>query len=144
MRDINIEDYDLSVRIREENDIVVARQMVKNMVRKMGFTLSDVTKISTAVSELARNIYRYAGEGYILLREKQEKDGKNVEVEIVAYDRGPGIEDLDSALKDGYTTTRNSFGLGLPGVRRLMDSFHIESEKGSGTIVIVSKKRRAF
>jgi len=132
----------MSIKIKEEKDIVVARQIVKDIAKRLGFSLADITKVSTAVSELARNIYRYAKEGFILVKEK--KSGEEVEIEVVALDNGPGIEDIELALKSGYTTTRNSLGLGLSGVKKLMDSFYIESEKGVGTVVIASKRRRAF
>lgn len=139
---IKPDDYDFSVRIKEERDIVIARQMVKDIAKKLGFSLADITKISTVVSELARNIYRYAGEGFIYFREK--KEGKDVYIEIAAYDRGPGIKDIDLAVQGGFTTTKGSLGLGLSGVRRLMDEFAIESEAGKGTLVLTAKRRRSF
>ena len=139
---INFEEYDVAVKIKEEKDIVVARQMVKDIARRLGFSLADITKISTAVSELARNIYRYAKEGFIYVKEK--KEGQNVAIEIVAYDKGPGIENINQAIMGGFTTTKGSLGLGLSGVRRLMDEFFIDSEVGIGTVVIVSKRRRSF
>ncbi|MBO8158545.1 anti-sigma regulatory factor [Thermosyntropha sp.] len=139
---IKPEEYDFFVRINEEKDIVIARQMVKDIAKKLGFSLADITKISTVVSELARNIYRYVGEGFIYIRER--KEGKDVYIELVAYDRGPGIEDIDLAITGGFTTTKGSLGLGLSGVRRLMDEFSIKSEVGKGTLVIVAKRRRSF
>lgn len=135
-------DYDLTVKIREESDVAVARRMAKQFSEKLGFSLADVTKIATAVSELSRNIYRYAGSGEIHMK-KREVDGLPM-VEIIAADRGPGIEDLKKAVREGYTTSQRSFGLGLAGVKRLMDSFEITSEKGKGTVVVVGKRRRRF
>lgn len=139
---INIDDYDVFIKIKEEKDIVVARQMVKGIAKKLGFSLADITKISTAVSELSRNIYRYAESGYIYVKEKNRNN--EIELEIVAVDKGPGIENVELAVVRGYTTTKGSLGLGLSGVRRLMDTFYIESKVGVGTVVIISKRRRTF
>ncbi|SHG61461.1 serine/threonine-protein kinase RsbT [Thermosyntropha lipolytica DSM 11003] len=141
MRDIKMEDYDMLVKINDERDIVVARQMVKDFAKRMGFSLADITKISTAVSELARNIFRYAGSGFIYIR---ENTGEEKEIEIAAVDKGPGIENVEAAVEAGFTTSKGSLGLGLSGVRRLMDSFFIESEVNRGTVVIVTKRRRTF
>lgn len=143
MIEINPGEYDLVLKIKEEKDIAVSRQMAKNFVQSMNFSLADVTKISTVVSELARNIYRYAKEGYIYIRKKEDPD-KTEFVEIVAVDKGPGIEDIDLAITGGYTTFKSSLGLGLPSIRRLMDSFSIKSEVGKGTVVITEKRRRRF
>lgn len=136
------EDYDLAVKIKSEDDIYVARQVVKNFAEKAGFSLADVTKITTAVSELARNIYRYAQEGAIYVRLKYQSD--EVIMEVVAYDRGPGIPNIEKAISRGYSTFQRSLGLGLSGVKRLMDSFFIASEVGKGTVVIVEKRKRKF
>lgn len=141
MRNISVGEYQLVIKVAREEDIVIARQMVKNFAAEIGFSLVDVTKIATVVSELARNIFRYAGSGLILVRLREEEEKV---LEIVAYDEGPGIENLGVVLQGGYSTSSRSFGLGLSGVKRLMDSFEIESEKGKGTIVRVEKRRRRF
>lgn len=138
------QDFDIVMKIEEESDIAVSRQMAKNFAQKHDFSLADVTKIATAVSELARNIYRYAKEGHIYIRKKDAGPDRSVAIEIVACDRGPGIENLDLALSGGYTTSDRSLGLGLSGIRRLMDSFEIRSEVGKGTFVRVEKRRRAL
>jgi len=142
--DVNSHDYDMVLKIKDENDIAVSRQMAKSFAQKNNFSLADVTKIATAVSELARNIYRYAKEGYIYIRKKETGADKAVSIEIVACDRGPGIENVELAVVRGYTTSERSLGLGLSGIRRLMDSFNIKSEIGKGTVVIVEKRRLGF
>lgn len=141
---INPHDYDLILKLKEEKDVAVSRQMAKNFSQKIDFSLADVTKIATVVSELARNIYRYAKEGYIYIRKKEVGPDKVPCIEIVAVDKGPGIEDVELAVTGGYTTSERSLGLGLSGIRRLMDSFSIKSEVGKGTVVIVEKRRRGF
>ncbi len=141
MEKVDPVNYDTFIKISEENDIVLARKMAKDFANKAGFSLADVTKIATTVSELARNIYRYAKEGLILFKLRgDEKDT----IEIVAFDEGPGIEDLELALTKGYSTTKRSLGLGLSGIKRLMDEFKIESKPGKGTIVKVAKRKRRF
>ncbi|SHF59275.1 serine/threonine-protein kinase RsbT [Caldanaerobius fijiensis DSM 17918] len=140
MLKINPLDYDLIIKIKDENDIVISRQMAKNFAQKLDFSLVDVTKIATAVSELARNIYRYAKEGYIYI--KKETKANNPCIKIVATDEGPGIQNVDQAIAGGFTTSEKSLGLGLSGVRRLMDDFYIHSEVGKGTTVIIEKRRR--
>lgn len=134
--------FDVVVRITREEDIAIARQMAKQLAQETGFSLADVTKIATSVSELARNIYRYARQGRIMIRKKEEKEGPSIEV--IAADRGPGIPDVEVVLTRGYTTYERSLGIGLSGVKRLMDSFAIYSEVGKGTVVITEKRRRKF
>jgi len=142
--DINVRDYDIVLNIKDENDITVSRQMAKSFAQKNNFSLADVTKIATAVSELARNIYRYAKKGHICIKKKETGPDKDIIIEILAYDRGPGIENVERAIVRGYTTSERSLGLGLSGIRRLMDSFYINSEVDKGTVVVVEKRRRGF
>jgi serine/threonine-protein kinase RsbT len=106
------------------------------MAKELGFSASDATLLATAISELARNIVSYARRGEIILRATNncERSG----VMVVARDDGPGIPSIDLALQDGYSTS-GSLGLGLPGVRRLVDEFEIVSAVGSGTTVTVRK-----
>lgn len=136
-------EFDVVVRITKEEDIAVARQMAKKLAQEMGFSLADTTKIATAVSELARNIYRYAQQGRIMVR---KKDGRKSDpsIEIIAADQGPGIPDVELVLTKGYTTYERSLGIGLSGVKRLMDSFAIYSVAGKGTVVVAEKRRRRF
>lgn len=123
----------LSVRI--ESDILAARQHGREVAEHVGFSGSDLALIATAISEVARNIVVHAGGGAILISELA--DGRPG-IEIVARDDGPGILDIDLAMQDGYSTV-NSLGLGLPGARRLMDEFTIESQDGHGTTVVMRK-----
>lgn len=106
------------------------------MAGSLGFTATDLTCIATAISEIARNIVSYAREGEVHMQVVRR--GELQGVEIVAVDRGPGIADLEAAMRDGFSTIR-SFGMGLPGARRLMDEFEIESTLGSGTRVVMRK-----
>jgi serine/threonine-protein kinase RsbT len=124
------------VRIISERDIVVARQKGRALATNLGFSLGNATLIATAISELARNVISYAGEGMIAMNVIY--DSKREGLLIVASDEGPGISDIPRALRDGFSTS-GSLGIGLPGVRRLMDDFAIDSEPGRGTIVTVTK-----
>lgn len=103
---------------------------------ELGFPKTDLALIATAISELARNILTYAGEGEIEVA--VEEAGGRRGLVITARDQGPGIADIALALQDGYSTSR-SLGIGLPGVQRLMDEFEVTSEQGSGTIVRATK-----
>jgi serine/threonine-protein kinase RsbT len=126
----------MRVAIRSDADIVTAREQGRALARLVGFTGSDLTVIATAISELGRNILTYAGSGEIVLRPTHASTKHGLLV--VARDEGPGIPDVALALQDGYSTS-NSLGLGLPGTRRLMDEFEIESFVGRGTTVTVKK-----
>ena len=127
---------DIRVAIRSNLDIVTARQEGRALAAYIGFTATDVTLIATAISELARNIVSYARHGEILL---SVVEGANTRgVMIVSRDAGPGISNVDDAMRDGFSTS-GGLGLGLPGVRRLMDEFAIESAVGRGTTVCIKK-----
>jgi serine/threonine-protein kinase RsbT len=130
---------EIRVAINSDQDIVSARQKGRLMATELGFSTGDATLIATAISELARNIVSYAGKGEIKLQEIQ--GSSQVGILVVASDAGPGIVDIRQALRDGYSTS-GSLGLGLPGVRRLMDEFTITSQQGRGTIVAVKKWRQ--
>jgi len=125
-----------AVTITSASDIVAARQCGRELAGKIGFSGSDLTVIATAISELARNIVEYAGQGEIVLGVAQK--GARRGLQIVARDKGPGIPDVARALQDGYSTGKG-LGLGLPGVRRLTDELEIESRAGRGTVVIARK-----
>ena len=125
----------LFVEIASEEGIITARQKVRELSRDMGFSTVDQTRIATAVSELTRNLYRFAGKGMVTILNLQ---GDRNGIQIVCEDDGPGIADIELAMTDGYSTLK-SLGLGLPGARRLIDDFQIESEPGKGTKVTVSK-----
>ena len=129
---------EIRVAINSDQDIVSARQEGRALATKLGFSGVDATFIATAISELARNILAYAGKGEIVLRAIH---GSGDGILVVASDAGPGIRDIPQALRDGFSTS-GSLGLGLPGVRRLMDEFEIKSRPGHGTTVSVKKWTR--
>jgi serine/threonine-protein kinase RsbT len=130
---------ELKIQIEREIDIIAARQAGRQMAGHLGFSATDQTLIATAISEVARNILIYAQRGEIQI--EQIADGARTGIQVVAADEGPGIENVDLALRDGYST-KNSLGLGLPGARRLMDDFKLASELGHGTRVTMKKWRR--
>ncbi|MEU2258321.1 ATP-binding protein [Nocardia xishanensis] len=120
------------IAVKLSADIVTARQAGRELAAKLGFSLTDCTMISTAISEIARNITSYAGTGEIRLL-VGDREGRQALV-VQASDQGPGIRDIPRALEDGYSTGRG-LGLGLPGARRLMDRLTIDSAPGRGTLV---------
>jgi len=124
------------ISIASDLDIIRARQTGRTEAAKLGFSSTDLTLIATAISELARNIVMYAKEGEIIVRIVRAKEKRGIVV--IARDNGPGIADTRQTLQDGFSTSR-SLGLGLPGVRRLMDELEIESQLGQGTVVITKK-----
>lgn len=124
------------VPIRDELDIVRARQEGRQMAKNMGFGAVDLARIATAISELARNIYTYAQTGEIQLEEVTK--GNRRGIQVMAVDQGPGIPNIEEAMRDGFTTS-NGLGAGLPGTRRLVDEFEIESHVRQGTRVTVRK-----
>ncbi len=130
---------EVSVAIEREADIVLARQAGRQLAAALGFSTTDQTLIATAISEVARNIVVYALQGEIVLT--QAADGGRVGIQVMAVDQGPGIDNKDMAMRDGYST-KNSLGLGLPGARRLMDDFNLHSEVGRGTTVTMKKWKR--
>ena len=129
---------EVEVAINSDQDIVLARQRGRAMAIELGFSSGDGTLIATAISELARNIVSYARKGQIKLKGIQ--GSSRVGILVIASDEGPGISDIRQALRDGFSTS-GSLGLGLPGVRRLMDEFEISSQSGRGTTVKVKKWR---
>jgi serine/threonine-protein kinase RsbT len=128
-----------------EDDIVLSRQRAREVARQLGFGAVDQSRIATAVSELARNVVRYAtdGRGEVVVRTIAAAAGERerVGIEIVVADEGPGISDIDQALRDGFTSG-GGMGMGLPGTRRLMDEMSIESAVGRGTTITIRKWRR--
>jgi len=129
---------EIRVAINSDQDIVTARQKGRALAIELGFSTGDATLIATSISELARNIISYARRGEIILKAIQGSSRQGIS--IIASDSGPGIRDIRQAMRDGFSTS-GSLGLGLPGVRRLMDDFEIASEPGRGTIVKVKKWR---
>ena len=130
---------EVRVSIDRDVDIVSARQKGRELASQCGFPSTDLAVVATAISELARNIVRYAARGEVILRLIDDNGRRGVEV--VAADDGPGIPDVALAMQDGYSTS-GSLGLGLPGTRRLMDEFEIKSDFGKGTTVTVRKWKR--
>ena len=119
-----------------EVDVAYAALDAKNYAKRIGFTAKDQYLISTAVSELARNIVTYASKGCIFLSTIEQDFKKGIEV--VADDSGPGIQDLEKAMLDNFSS-RGTLGVGLPGTKRLMDDFQISSSSAEGTTVTVRK-----
>lgn len=118
------------VRIMTEWDIVAARQLGRNVAKELGFGTVDQARITTAISELARNIYLYAGKGQIGIEQVADRGKKGLK--IIAEDQGPGIPDIRKVMEDGFSTS-GGLGAGLPGVKRLMDEFSLNSVAGGGT-----------
>ena len=129
---------EIRVPIEREDDVVIARQKGRELAAETGFSNTDRTIIALAISEIARNIVKFATRGEIAVAVVTENERTGVTV--VARDVGPGIADIDRAVRDGYSTY-GGLGLGLPGARRLMDEFEILSEPGSGTTVTMTKWR---
>lgn len=127
------------VPIASDTDIVTARQRGRTLATQLGFTSGDATIVATAISELARNIVLYAKRGEVVVTPVEARDNRGLI--ITAHDEGEGIADVRQAMQDGYSTS-GRLGVGLPGVKRLMDEFEIISEMGKGTTVIVKKWMR--
>jgi len=124
----------LRISIHEEEDILIARRMVKKETERLGFRSVDRTRITTAVSELTRNIVRYAGSGELIAR--TDSTG----IEIICQDHGPGMPDVKQAMEEGYSSG-GTLGMGLIGAKRLMDRFGIETGS-DGTKITIFKKLR--
>ena len=124
------------IAMRGDRDIVEARRIVRALAKELAFSPTELAMIATAVSELARNILSYARDGQVVLASVQ--DGRRRGIQVIARDDGPGIPDVALAVTDGFSSS-GGLGLGLPGARRLMDEFEIESASGSGTTVTVTK-----
>ncbi len=131
-------DNEIRVRISADSDVVEARKGARDLAARLGFSKTEMTVIATAVSEISRNIVRFAERGEVLL---ELVDEPRAGLRVVARDIGPGIPDVERALAEGYSTYRG-LGLGLPGARRLMDEFDIASEVGRGTTITMTKWRR--
>jgi serine/threonine-protein kinase RsbT len=129
-------DVQSCVKILNEWDIVAVRQLGRNVAKELNFGTVDQARITTAISELARNIFLYAGQGQVHI-EKVYEYGK-WGLRIIAEDNGPGIQDIRKVMEDGFSTS-GGLGAGLPGVKRLMDDFDIESTPNKGTVVTATK-----
>ena len=133
---------ELQLPIAGEPDIVAARQAAREVAKRLGFGMVDQSRIATAVSELTRNVVRYAtdGRGRVVIRELATPTSR-MGIEIVVADDGPGIADVSEALREGVTSGPG-LGMGLPGTKRLMDEMEIDTAPGRGTIVTIRKWRR--
>jgi serine/threonine-protein kinase RsbT len=127
------------VPIQKEADIVLARRAVREAASRLGFGATDTTRIVTAASELARNVFRYACPG--VMRLHQLDDGDRSGLELQFEDHGPGIANAERGLREGFPTS-GGLGLGLRGAKRLMDEMDVRTEMGKGTLVTVRKWRR--
>jgi serine/threonine-protein kinase RsbT len=127
---------DLHVPIEREGDIVTARQKGRQLASELGFSGTDQTIIALAISEMARNIISYAQRGGVTLTQVESAGRRGLM--IVAADQGPGIADIELAMRDGYSSVR-SLGVGLPGTKRVMDEFDLVSTVGHGTTITMKK-----
>jgi serine/threonine-protein kinase RsbT len=124
--------------VQSAEDVVAVRQAVRLRAVELGFSLVDQTKIVTAASELARNIVQYSEGGHVILETVERPGGRGLR--LTFEDRGPGISNIELAMRDGYSTG-GGLGLGLSGARRLSNDFHIESAPGSGTKIVITRWR---
>jgi serine/threonine-protein kinase RsbT len=131
----------LTTPIVGESDLLRIRSALRAEAQNVGMGLTAATKLITAGSELARNIVRYAVDGRGEVTIERIRDGDRQGVRVVFRDTGPGIADIDEAMRDGFSTA-GSLGLGLPGTRRLVDEFSIDSEPGRGTTVVIAQWSR--
>ena len=127
---------EIRIEVSSDADMVPARQKGRELADQLGFSRTDATLIATAISEVARNIIVHVGAGEIIISASREQ-GREC-ITVVARDSGPGIADVTAAMRDGESQ-EGSLGLGLPGSRRLMDEFSIESEVGRGTTITMKK-----
>lgn len=127
------------VYVHETKDIVLARRLARELAASLGFGKADQTRLATAVSELTRNVIEYAGNGECQIFDTSDAIFNCVKV--IVEDHGPGIADIETAMQDGFSTG-GSLGAGLPGTRRLIDSFKIESQPGMTRITITLSMRK--
>ena len=125
-----------SMQIEKEQDVVPFRNRVKEYATKIGMGIVNQTKLITAASELVRNMLKYANGGKVLIEVISQ--GRDNGIRLTFLDKGPGIQDITLAMKDGFTTGK-SLGVGLPGTKRLVNEFDIKSIVGEGTTVCILK-----
>jgi serine/threonine-protein kinase RsbT len=128
-----------TIALENNQDIAVARNEVRAMAAALGFRIIDQTRLATVTSELARNIVKYAVRGRLIAQPTEDPNGRQA-LRLIFEDKGPGIPNIEEAMGEGFSTGRG-LGKGLPGSKRLVDEFHIESEIGQGTCVTVLRWR---
>ena len=124
------------IQIQTEYDIVSVRKIVREVTNRLGFGITDITRVVTAASELARNIVLYAGSGCMQWHPVTIKDREGIELTFI--DHGPGIAEIDLVMQEGYSTS-NGLGMGLPGTKRLMDELEINSQVDCGATISIRK-----
>ncbi len=128
-----------AIELKVETDVVLARQAGRELAREMGFGSADQTRLATAISELARNVIEYAGEGTCLISDESNEHGTRIQV--VVEDDGPGIADIEEAMTHGFTTG-GGLGVGLPGAKRLVQEFDIESSPEHTRVTIAISRQK--
>ena len=128
------------IRIDKEADIIAVRQLIRELAKQHKFDQFASAALTTAASELSRNVWVHAKSGISRVRVLR---GERIGIELSFVDQGPGIANLEQALAGGYSTAK-SLGLGLSGTRRLVDEFHIETAPGAGTKIVIRKWKRDF
>jgi serine/threonine-protein kinase RsbT len=124
-----------AIALENDQDIAVARTQVRALAAALGFRALDQTRLATVASELARNVIKYAGRGRLIAQPTEDSNGRQG-LRLIFEDQGPGIPSIAEAMREGFSTGRG-LGFGLPGSKRLVDEFKIESEAGHGTRVTV-------
>jgi serine/threonine-protein kinase RsbT len=124
-----------TIALETADDIAVARNEVRALAAALGFRMLDQTRLATVASELARNVVKYAGRGRLIAQPTEDPNGRQA-LRLIFEDQGPGIPNIETAMRDGFSTGRG-LGKGLPGSKRLVDEFKIESEPGQGTRVTI-------
>jgi serine/threonine-protein kinase RsbT len=128
-----------AIALKTEQDIADARNQVRRMAAAIGFRMIDQTRLATVASELSRNVVKYGEGGRLIMQPTEESDGRTG-LRLIFEDKGPGIPDIGAAMRDGFSTGRG-LGKGLPGSKRLVDEFKIESEPGHGTRISIVRWR---
>ena len=136
---LQMKDNERRITLFDHSDREQVVLTARYMAAEAGFDETNQVLIATAASELATNIVKYAKEGEVIL--KMVRRDRQLGIEIIARDDGPGIRDIEQVMQDNFSTSKGSLGLGLPSVQRIMDEFKIESQPGHGTIVSALKWR---
>lgn len=127
------------IAIKSGDDVIITRRKGRDLACELGFGLADQTRLATAISELVRNVLQHAGEGICFIVD--DSDQKMLRIKIVIEDNGPGISDIEKAMEMGFSTSKG-LGAGLPGAKRLVHEFQLESKAGYTKITLVMHRRR--